>query len=669
MQMVNDKTDRKNYQKGEYLPEKLVQKLQDEIFSNHRLSYPSKNNFLQCVSIIFFHQVTQGNGLNYYAPLGRNYWHKIYGGNYHDRVISPLIIAGIIESIDFGCRTIPDKTQQSSIVIKKGDVSTRYRINPELLSETYSFIPYINKRRVVTALERMLFDNQELQIPDIPDLNFRISIDIGKAGKWVENNAEQICNELLRREYINSLPDGLQIECHEYLDRGSFNVKYCTVKWAKFIAESRGKELFYFNNSFYIATVDEFLQYRIPSLIYHYKHQISQVATQPIEEKQSPVTLRIYSHLTNFPSRILQFIYINNKTVVQLDLRTSQFLIFANLLNVYIKGGEQHLLSLFKQSRNKTYLKRLIKVLKQHQEQLPAVGIEITDRNSGEHGSSDVTKFIRDVFYRDFYEVVAHELGMKERLLAKYALFKLLFKKTNRPDALLHKLSQLYPVVVNIIAEFKKPDKSKTTDKADDNRESNFSVFLQCIEAEIFVDNILKNLRENNVPCFTRHDSVVVADGHQDDAEMIAKDVFRQLGFKYNHKVEDKFWEVVDFDELEDSTYMQWLTDEDILTTNYDAEYGFDEQPINEIFDMDEYEMEICQRLRDIGMQDDYFEHVDAEYLEDISNLPWLNQYERNILHDDVINLWNGYSFLQDKTNQLLRNLAERMTQMRLPND
>ena len=246
---------------------------------------------------------------------------------------------------------------------------------------------------------------------------------------------------------------------------------------------------------------------------------------------------------------------------------------------------------------------------------------------------------------------------------------KLLFKKTNRPDALLHKLSQLYPVVVNIIAEFKKPDKSKTTDKADDNRESNFSVFLQCIEAEIFVDNILKNLRENNVPCFTRHDSVVVADGHQDDAEMIAKDVFRQLGFKYNHKVEDKFWEAVDFDELEDSTYMQWLTDEDILTTNYDAEYGFDEQPINEIFDMDEYEVEICQRLLDIGVQDDYFEHVDAEFLEDLSNLPWLNQYERNILHDDVINLWNGYSFLQDKTNQLLRNLAERITQMRLPND
>ena len=665
--MVNDKTDRKNYQKGEYLPEKLVQKLQDEIFSNHRLSYPSKNNFLQCVSIIFFHQVTQGNGLNYYAPLGRNYWHKIYGGNYHDRVISPLIIAGIIESIDFGCRTIPDKTQQSSIVIKNGDVSTRYRINPELLSETYSFIPYIDKRRVLTALERMLFDNQELQIPDIPDLNFRISIDIGKAGKWVENNAEKICNELLRREYINSLPDGLQIECHEYLDRGSFNVKYCTVKWAKFIAESRGKELFYFNNSFYIATVDEFLQYRIPALIYHYKHQISQVATQPIEEKQSPVTLRIYSHLTNFPSRILQFIYINNKTVVQLDLRTSQFLIFANLLNAYIKAGEQHLLSLFKQSSNKTYLKRLISVLKQHQAQLPQVAVDISNRYSGNTSSCDVTNFINDVFFKDFYTVVQQELGLDDRLIAKHALFKLLFKKTNRPDELLNKLAQLYPIVINIIAEFKKPDKKKAVEAGDDTRESNFSVFLQCIEAEIFVDNILKRLRDEGIPCFSRHDSIVVVEGFEKDAERIAKTVFADFGFKYNHKVEEKFWEAVDFEELDDDPYMQWLTDEDILTTNYDTIDGFAE-PIKDDY-MDEDEIQTCHRVLKIGLQDDYYEHVDADFLEDISNLSWLNQSERNILFDDIINLRSGFSFVQGNTNQLLRNLVERIMEMDLQDE
>lgn len=427
------------------------------------------------------------------------------------------------------------------------------------------------------------------------------------------------------------------------------------------------KEFFYFNNSYYIAKVEEFLQQRIPALIYHYKHEISNAGTSPVEEKRSPVTLRIYSHLTNFPSRILQFVVINNKAVVQLDLRTSQFLIFANLLNVYIKDGEHSLLSLFNQNRNKTYLKRLISVLKQHQAQLPQVAVDISNRYSGNTSSCDVTNFINDVFFKDFYTVVQQELGLDDRLIAKHALFKLLFKKTNRPDELLNKLAQLYPIVINIIAEFKKPDKKKAVEAGDDTRESNFSVFLQCIEAEIFVDNILKRLRDEGNPCFSRHDSIVVVEGFEKDAERIAKTVFADFGFKYNHKVEEKFWEAVDFEELDDDPYMQWLTDEDILTTNYDTIGGFAE-PIKDDF-MDEDEIQTCHRVLEIGLQDDYYEHVDADFLEDISNLSWLNQSERNILFDDIINLRSGFSFVQGNTNQLLRNLVERIMEMDLQDE
>ncbi|OQB64474.1 MAG: hypothetical protein BWX96_00614 [Bacteroidetes bacterium ADurb.Bin145] len=663
--MVSKKeTNRKAYAKGEYLPEKLALSLQKLFLSNSKYEYRSKNNFLQCVWIIFYHQVTKGNGLSLYVPLGRNYWKKIYGGNYHDSVLAPLLESNIIESIDTGYRNIPDNTKLTTFGKQDGSVGVRYRITPDLLGDEQVFIPYIADGKVLTALERMLFDNKEFVIPEIPDLNFRISIDTDKAYKWVENNAERICAEFLKKDYVNILPDGLYLECHEYLDSGSYNVRYYTVKWAKFIAESKKQDFFYFNDSFYIASIDTFLQQRIPALIYHYKHQISQLGTLPIEEKQSPVTLRIYSHLTNFPSRILQFININNKTVHQLDLRTSQFLIFANLLNVYIVNGGEHLLSLFEEGKNKKYLKRLIKVLQAHQHQLPSVGVDINDINSGENSSSDVLKFIRDVFFRDFYDVVAHELGMKERLLAKHALFKLLFKKTNRPDALLHKLSQLYPIVISIIAEFKKKDaKKKDEEKEDDNSESNLSVFLQCTEAEIFVNNILKRLRDEGIPCFTRHDSIVVADGHQDKAEVIAKEVFRKFGFKYNHKAEDKFWEAVEFEELEGSTYMQWVIDENLLSDNYDVEGAFDE-PHYEMIDMDEFESKICKRLLDIGIHEDYYDLVNAVFLEDISNLPMLYREERDALYDEVVNLNSGFTFLQGKTNVLLRNLVERISTM-----
>jgi hypothetical protein len=667
-------TSRKEFKEGEFLPVKLTQKLQDAIFENSDYEYRTKNNFLQCVAIIYYHQVNKAIGLSNYVPLGREYWKTVYGGNYHEAVIEPLLDDyHIIESEKFGSPTFPDKTGQKTKGMPKGDVYIRYRINPVLLNEPFVFIPYIPKGEVSTALESILLGKQKFIIPDIPDLNFRVSIDADKANKWIDANAESICTEFLKRDYVKTLPNGLQVECREYLDKGSYNVRYKSVRAAKFIAAHRNQEFFFFKDTFYIANVEEFLQQRVPALIYRYKHQISQTVTQPLEEMQSPVTLRLYSHLTNFPSKILQFIQINNKTVIQLDLRTSQFLLFANMLNVYIKHGEERLLTLFQQERNVTYLKRLFKILKQHHELLPMCGVEINDIHSGEDSLSDVIKFIRDVLFTDFYAVVQQELGLQERMLAKHVLFKLLFKKTNRPDALLSKLSQLYPIVMNIVAEFKKPDtKKKTVDNDDDKHESNFSVFLQCIEAEIFVDNILTQLRKANIPVFTRHDSVVVANGYQEDAERIAKNVFNDFGFKYNHKVEDKFWEAVDFDDLEDSSYMQWLIDEDVLTTNYGVDNAFEisaKEKTVAAENMDEFEIDICRRLKDLGVRNDYYGLLDADFLEDISNLQILNQAEQNILFDEIVNQMSGFTFFQDQTNKLLQKTIHKLNEIEFPDE
>lgn len=663
--MITKSTQRKEYAKEEYLPLKLTKKLKEDIFNNTELEYRTINNFLQCVAIIYFHQVTQSNGIHNFVALGSDYWKKIYGGNYHEKVIAPLLKLHIIENHDFGYRTYPDNTVYAAKGNEVGLVGIRYRINPDLLDEKYQLMPYTQKGKVLTAMERMLFGNQEFIATGIPDLRFHITIDQEKACKWVEANAERICDDFLKRDYIKTLPDGLKIEYREYVEVqgvGTYNIKYSSVKAAKFRAEYLKQELFYFNNSFYIADVLEFLKQRKPALVYHYKHQISQIGTAPLVENRSPVTLRLYSNQTNFPSRILQFIKINNKTVAQIDLRTSQFLIFANLLNVFISQGEEHLLSLFKQEKNQIYIKRLIRVLIEHQKQLPDVGVDINDSKSGRYSSSDVTMFIRDIFFTDFYTVVQKELGLQERLLAKNLLFKLLFKKTNRPDELLSKLSIRYPVVMNIIAAFKKPDqkpeaKNKSEGK-DDNHESNFSVFLQCIEGELFVDKILKQLRENDIPCFTRHDSIVVTSGLKEKAEEIARNVFTEFGFRYNHKVEDKLWEVVDEEELEDSDYIQWIIDEEFLTTDYPIEENIDYEPDN-ANDMDEQQLEIVERLKEIGVQDDYFGIVDAEFLEEISTLPFLNQRQKNILYDDINNQKDGMSFFQDNTNELLRYLAK----------
>ena len=81
--------------KEEYLPLKLVHKINNEIFSKDH-PYPTKNNFLKCIGIIYYKQIHEVHDHTGYVATGRSYWRKVYGGDYHKRVIGPLLDLGII---------------------------------------------------------------------------------------------------------------------------------------------------------------------------------------------------------------------------------------------------------------------------------------------------------------------------------------------------------------------------------------------------------------------------------------------------------------------------------------------------------------------------------------------------------------------------------------------
>lgn len=647
------------YRKDEFLPKKLIKKINENIFNNTDYEYRTKNNFLKCIGIIYHAQVHDYYSLFHYVALGRGYWRTVFGGDYHEKVIAPLMNMNIIESKEFGYRN-------SNLV------GIRYRINPELTSDDCEIISYIQKGKVLTAEECIINSGQEFFIENISDKDFHISIDREKAIKFIEDNATIICNEYLNIEYVDSLPIDLKIEVREILKEGSYNTFYSTVHYTKVHAETYNKQFFYFKNKFYIGNIEDFLSQRIPALKYHYKREVSKVGILPLVSTRSEVNRRLQNYLVNFPSKMLPFIKINNRTVHQLDLRTSQFLLFANLLNVYILKGESGMVGLFKDITIKIYLKRLIKVLKVHEKLLPQIGVDINDDKSGQYSFSDIIKFIRDIFTTDFYSIVQKELELPSRGLAKHVLFKLLFKKTNTPDVLLNKLKVCYPTVMSIIADFKKPDQKKIKNEKTENhdsRESNFSVFLQCVESEIFIDNILNPLRDQAIPCFTRHDSIVVADGYQDMVEKHAREVFTRFGFKYNHKEEDMFWEVVDEDELEDSGYLDWLIDENEINTDFSIEDSFEEndeeltdnmEDMGDKDDLDEEQLETLERLKEIGLQEDYSELVDSELLEELSNLPNLTAAQRSILEEEIVNIQDGISSFQNETNELLRYLISK---------
>jgi hypothetical protein len=470
------------------------------------------------------------------------------------------------------------------------------------------------------------------------------------------------------------------IECHLYLNEGSFNTLFVSLKSAKSIAKRSNLQLFYFKDKFYIADPQEFLKYRIKSLKYQYRREISKIGNLPIINLRSQKTLRINNQLVSFPSKILKFININHETVVQLDLRTSQFLLFANLLNVYILRGEEALMGLFKKKQTQVFLKRLIEVLKEHQNLLPKVGIDLNNPSASEYSNHDVIKFIRDVFYEDFYTIVQKELQLSSRGVAKYILFKLLFKRSTKSDILTKKLAERYPIILSIIMGFKQEDKdiqNEDQPKCQIDDICNFSVFLQCVEAEIFIDKIFFPMREEKIPCFTRHDSIVVASSSADKVEMHARKVFQEYGFKYNHKAEDKFWEVIDFGELENSGYIDFLADDDLINT----EDTIDENPDEIIKNSDSKKykavdavlsgkdetletpelvnskVDTLDELLDLGVQDDYYDMVSIILLEELTNLP-INEKDRQNLFNEIVNQRDGICFFQDKTNEIITEIV-----------
>jgi hypothetical protein len=658
--------------KEEYLPVKLVDRINLNIFDNNRLEYRTKNNFLRCISTIYFKQVNEYHNLEYYVPTGSSYWKTLFGGDYHEKVIQPLIDLEIIQFYDFGYRRYANKANANKGK-QKGLVGKRYRINPDLTNDdNFTMIAYINKGNepILTAEEAIINGGKEFIFEPIQSKDFFVSIDKHRATEWVDSNAEEICREYYKPEYADQLPQDSLIEFHFFLDGGSFISGFSTIRAAKIKARMYAKQLFYFKDKYYIADPQAFLRHRVESLKHDYKREISKIGTLPIIDRYSEKTLRCYNHLVNFPSKILQFININNRTVVQLDLRTSQFLILANILNTYIKGGETMLLRLFKKKQTQAYLKRLIKVLREHQDLLPRIGVSLSKKYPAKNNSNDVLRFINDVFHEDFYSVIQKELNLPERSLAKQMLFRLLFKRGNKPDLWIKMLEQLYPTVMSIISGFKQKetqDEDSLNTSANDDW-NNFSVFLQCVESEIFIDQIFKPQRKAGVPCFSRHDSIVVASGYEDKAELYARAIFGQFGFKYNHKVDDKLWDIFDEEYLEDIGYMDWLMDENELNTDFgiDNSLAKPTQSLSEvetedddIVVMDDEQLSVVEELLEIGEQRDYSELLGIGFLEALTILP-IAESEKNVLYDEINNLQSGMVNFQESTNKLICQLVKR---------
>lgn len=104
---------------------------------------------------------------------------------------------------------------------------------------------------------------------------------------------------------------------------------------------------------------------------------------------------------------------------------------------------------------------------------------------------------------------------------------------------------------------------------------------------------------------------------------------------------------------------MQWVIDELELNSDYYVQDTLEEPDENQDDIMDEEHQEIVNRLIEIGTKDSYYELIDAVFMEEISQLPFLNQDQQNVFLDEANNINYGMPIFQEETEELIRQIIE----------
>jgi len=191
-----------------------------------------------------------------------------------------------------------------------------------------------------------------------------------------------------------------------------------------------------------------------------------------IYAKRNKTNNRLDTNFTSFPSVLLEEIYLQND-ILEIDAVNSQPALLAYIL-----------------------------------EQEGVVG-------------DDVDIFIEAAYNGEFYEYMSNKLGV-DRAKAKAITFEVLFSSSivNSDEKSLFK--SCFPIVW----EYIKHIKSSSGDK------DAFSVKLQRLESEIFIDKILLPLSEREIQLFSKHDSIACYSKDYSDVLEHITNTYQELSFR-----------------------------------------------------------------------------------------------------------------------------------------
>jgi hypothetical protein len=570
-------------------------------------------------------------------PLSVAYWRKVIGSHYHQYLKILL----------------EDDILQSGWVLYTSDAGVLsrvkgYRINPSLVQDKYSKINYSGSMSDSKSAD-IASDDIEANKPLTrtgfnPEL---ITMLKPKAMHWITTDLMEVVNGYKNIEYVVGVPKTLPVLIRVLNDDGNFYSTHMSVEAAQKVADKQVKQLIFYKDKFIIATEAKLNSVALQNLTVHYKWQVRSFLTEKFNFTRNTGTLRVYSKLSSLPSALLPFIRINGKYVMQADLKCSQFTIFANLLNYYLNHSGDELKELFKKRQCKTFISNLVTIFDKHKGEFPDEGLNTNNPQEDMYDSNNIYKFLVDSLLHDFYSIIKSELNLPQRQHGKGIAFRTVFSKPKPENELVRQFREVYPAIIGIVNDFKEK-----------YRYNQFAIGLQCLEAEIFIDNIWKKVKTSGINSFTRHDSLIFPISEKDAVEKIITDVFKQFDFIY--RVE---YEVFNSDEIErrlvdEKDYLDYLDD-------YDEAFFYTMHEAKKDADHDKLINHVYEQLEEIDLpeviKDDYYGDITLNSLIWISRIDSLKIDVKQSVEDDIANLQSNYPvpFFQAKTNKLIRWLVQ----------
>ena len=617
---------------SEYLP-KEIGNIIKKITSSER-EFRTYNNYLTIIGSIYNHQISDDASYLQYSPLSSKYWKRIIGSHY-SQYINRLLQEEVIQRnlVDY----ISDFGEVSRVI--------GYRINPKLLGGVFTLVRYRGIKSDSESSDatnsREMGDNALTNLEFNPD---SITMLKKQALGWIGNSISMVFDSYINNEYINGVPKTLPVLVRTYNNDDCFKAFYMSVEAAQEYANSQGKKLLYYKDKFIIADEEYFKGIAIKNLTSSYKWYVNSFKSDTFNFSRNKNTLRVNSKLTSLPTALLPFLRINGYYILQADLKCSQFTLFANLINYYLNHSGKELIALFKKKKVKSFVSSLVSIFDKHKFELPEEGLNTTNPVLNDYITNDIYKFLVDTLLQDFYSVIRSELNLPLRVHGKSIAFRTVFSKPKPENELVRQFREIYPSVIMIINEYKVK-----------HGYNNFAIGLQCLEAEIFIDNIWKKVKKANINCFTRHDSIVFPITRKPEVDLIINEVFDSFDF-----MSRVIYEEFNTEEIRDRSDED--TDDNYFIFGID-DLSSDAETMEEL--IDRLSDDFIDQLLNIALpqfkEDDYNDSVSMDILEELYELDGLSSDIKLTLDIDMANIQHKYSspHFQDDTNNFISVLID----------